>query len=468
MSRNGSGEYSLPGADFTNGTLADADEVMTKLDDIASALTASIAKDGQTTPTAALPMGTYNHTNVGVATARTHYARASQVADGALTYGGVAGGTADALTITLSPAITAYAIGQVFSFKVGASPNTTAATLNVNTVGAGSITWPDGTALAAGDLPANSMAVVVVQATTPVFHLQSNTTLLGINGLTTETAPATGDLFPLYDLSATANRKMTLANILSIIASLTAKTTPVPADFLPISDSAASNAAKTSTIAQVLAAVSGLTEDTGPDFSADYVLSYDNSATAAKKVKFNELTAMNLIQVLSPSAASTSVFTAFNSTLYRAYVFEFDNMTVSVDDNYIQARVSIDAGSTYRSTAADYEYAGRNESSGATTNQVVSLGATFVPICGVVGTTGIGNSTNEKLSGALNLIAPDAGNCVTMEVRTTWRNQGGSLFTQYLGGRFIGTNDDVDGIQFSPGAGGGTFSGTIYCYGILK
>lgn len=173
MARNGSGTMDITGADLTNGTLADATAVQAKFDDIETALTASIAKDGQTTPTASLPMGGFNHTNVGVATARTHYARASQVADGSLTYGGVATGTADALAIAPSPAITAYAIGQQFQFKVGSSANTGAATLNVNSVGAGSITWPDGTALAAGDLPANSMVVVVVQATTPVFHLVS-------------------------------------------------------------------------------------------------------------------------------------------------------------------------------------------------------------------------------------------------------------------------------------------------------
>jgi hypothetical protein len=35
------------------------------------------------------------------------------------------------------------------------------------------VTWPDGTALAASDLPANCMFVVSVQALTPVFHLLS-------------------------------------------------------------------------------------------------------------------------------------------------------------------------------------------------------------------------------------------------------------------------------------------------------
>lgn len=165
----------ISGADFTNGTLADANDVMTKFNDVETALTASIAKDGQTTPTAALPMGAFNHTNVGVATARTHYARASQIADGALTYGGVAGGTADAITLTLSPAITAYVKGMSIDFVSGASANTGAVTANANTVGAGAVTWPDGTALVAGDIPANAACRLIVQATTPVFHLQTAT-----------------------------------------------------------------------------------------------------------------------------------------------------------------------------------------------------------------------------------------------------------------------------------------------------
>lgn len=206
MPRNGTGGMEVTGADLTNGTLADATAVQAKFDDIETALTASIAKDGQTTPTASLPMGGFNHTNVGVATARTHYARASQIADGALTYGGVAGGTADALTIAPSPAITAYVVGQQFQFKVGSGANTGAATLNVNTVGAGNITWPDGTALAAGDLPANAMVVVVVQATTPVFHLQAKTfTSLPTSTAATKAALLAGDRQQIWGLTYANN-----------------------------------------------------------------------------------------------------------------------------------------------------------------------------------------------------------------------------------------------------------------------
>lgn len=172
MSRDGSGNYSLAEAAFVDGTTIEAAKVNSNFNDIASALTASLAKDGQTVPTANQPMGGYRHTGVGNASARTHYAAAGQVADNSLAYA-VDTGTADVYAIAPSPGITAYAVGQRFTFKVINANTTTTPTLNVNSVGAGVIKWPNGDALQAGDLPANSLVEVVVSATTPVFHLQT-------------------------------------------------------------------------------------------------------------------------------------------------------------------------------------------------------------------------------------------------------------------------------------------------------
>lgn len=172
MSRDGSGSYSLPQSAFVAGTTIEAAKVNSNFSDLASAMTASIAKDGQTTPTANLPMGGYKHTGVANGTARTHYAAVGQVADNALLYAADTG-SADACAIAPSPGITAYAVGQRFTFKVKAANLTTTPTLNVNSLGAGTIVWPDGGALAAGDLPLNGLVEVVVSATTPVFHLQT-------------------------------------------------------------------------------------------------------------------------------------------------------------------------------------------------------------------------------------------------------------------------------------------------------
>lgn len=149
--RDGAGNYSIPNS-FTSGTTIASADMNTNFTDVATALTASIAKDGQTTPSANLPMGGYKHTNVAVASSRTDYARASQVMDASLTWPTV-GGTGDAITLTHSPAFTAYATGMVIRFKAGAG-NTGAVTVNVDGIGAKSIKTLAGAALASGDLAA--------------------------------------------------------------------------------------------------------------------------------------------------------------------------------------------------------------------------------------------------------------------------------------------------------------------------
>jgi hypothetical protein len=187
VARDGSGNYSLPEAAFVNGSTIDATAVNSDFSDIASALTQSMSKDGQTTPTANQPMNNYKHTGVGAASARTDYARADQVIGSVLDYA-IDTGSADAYAIAPSPGISAYVVGQTFRLKVINANATTTPTLAVNGLTAGLIKWPDGTALQAGDLPANSFIQVEVSATTPVFHLQTvarpPATLAGTNTFT--------------------------------------------------------------------------------------------------------------------------------------------------------------------------------------------------------------------------------------------------------------------------------------------
>jgi hypothetical protein len=77
-------------------------------------------------------------------------------------------GTANAQTLDFSPNIPSYAAmtGKVLVFKVGAAlSNTTAATLNIDGLGAADIKRPDGTALVANDLVAGTIAIVVYNGT---------------------------------------------------------------------------------------------------------------------------------------------------------------------------------------------------------------------------------------------------------------------------------------------------------------
>lgn len=153
------------------------------VDDIAAGLTNCITKNGQTTPTSDLPMGGYKFSGVGNAAARANFAAAGQVQDGSLMWGGAAGGTGNAITLSLTPAITAYAAGQRFAFLASAA-NTTAVTLNVNSVGAADVKKINaaGTAvaLAASDIRANMLVDVVYNGT--AFLLVNPQTLIAPSG----------------------------------------------------------------------------------------------------------------------------------------------------------------------------------------------------------------------------------------------------------------------------------------------
>ena len=108
--------------------------------------------------------------------------------------------------------------------------------------------------------------------------------VLDITGLTALTAPAVGDELPIYDASALANRKITLANLFKVIDALTAETAPATDDELALYDTSAGTGDKI-TLANMLKVVDALTEDTSPDAAADFVLIYDTSASAVKKAK---------------------------------------------------------------------------------------------------------------------------------------------------------------------------------------
>jgi hypothetical protein len=69
MSRNGAGTYTLPaGNPVVTGTTISSTWANNTLSDIATALTQSLAKDGQTTPTANIPLGGFKITGLGAPT----------------------------------------------------------------------------------------------------------------------------------------------------------------------------------------------------------------------------------------------------------------------------------------------------------------------------------------------------------------------------------------------------------------
>ena len=163
MARNGSGVFSLPYPTFTPNTPAKADEVTANNTDIIQEITNSIAADGQTLPTANLPMGGYRHTGVADAANQDEYLTVKQAQTSAVHLVSTVGGTADAITLTVTPAPAAYVEGLRVVFKA-ASTNTGAATIDLNGLGAKSVKAVGG-AMNAGDIRAGTYYEIMYDGT---------------------------------------------------------------------------------------------------------------------------------------------------------------------------------------------------------------------------------------------------------------------------------------------------------------
>lgn len=213
MSRNGSGTYSLPALNpVVTGTTISSTWANNTLNDIATALTQSIASTGVTTPTANLPMGTFRHTGVGNATAQACYTSVTDVQNGsAITLASVSG--TDTITATAPFTVAAYAAGQGFRF-VAANTNTGAVTINISGLGAKSITKQGTTALNAGDIASGGAYEIVYDGTR--FQLigarqGGAVAALTVNARSSNTIFGTGDLGSMNQYTSTFTQTFTAA-----------------------------------------------------------------------------------------------------------------------------------------------------------------------------------------------------------------------------------------------------------------
>lgn len=213
MARDGSGTYQLPaGQPVVTATPISSTVFNTFTSDVANSLTQSLSKDGQTTPTADLPMGGNKHTGVADGSARTHYATVGQLQDlGVLLAGSVAG--VDTITASLTPAITGYVNYRPVCF-LPAGPNvTTTVTLSLNGLTAKSILKEGNVALVAGDLATGVPALVLYSGTAWVLinpQKRTNTTITGLGTLSTQSGTLSSYGATLIDDADAATARTTL------------------------------------------------------------------------------------------------------------------------------------------------------------------------------------------------------------------------------------------------------------------
>jgi len=169
MSFNGSGTFQInsAGQPVVAGTVITAAAFNALTADLATGLSTCITKDGQTSATANIPMGNNKFTGLSAGTSATDSTNLGQVQGNVASLISVAG--IDTITGSMSPTLTAYSTGAMYWF-VAAGTNTGAVTLNIDGLGAKSVTRDGSTALIAGDIVNGQVAVVVYDGTR--FQLQ--------------------------------------------------------------------------------------------------------------------------------------------------------------------------------------------------------------------------------------------------------------------------------------------------------
>jgi len=223
VSYNGSGTFNInsAGQPVVSGTVISSTAFNALTADLGTGLTTALTKDGQTTPTANIPMGTYKITGLGAGTVATDAVRLGQLQNFSTSTLITVAGT-DTITGTVSPSLTAYTAGQIFSFVVGAT-NTGAVTLNIDGLGAKAVTRTGAIALVAGGMVTGQVALVEYDGTRfQLLDPNAFTDLLISGALTyggvTLTNAVTGTGKMVLDTSPTVNNPTVTNYVESVVA----------------------------------------------------------------------------------------------------------------------------------------------------------------------------------------------------------------------------------------------------------
>lgn len=294
MSYNGSGTFNInsAGQPVVAATTISSTVFNSLTSDLATGLTTALTKDGQSTPTANITMGTYKITNLGAATAGTDAARFSQIQAGTEKLLAVTG--TNTITGSATPALTAYTAGNAFTFVVAGS-NTSAVTLNIDGLGAKAITRDGTTALVSGDIITGEVVLVVYDGTQFQVLNGNSFTNLNVSGT----------------LSVTGVATLTAQPILSSLTASSAVATDASKGLVSVTN--------TGTGSNVLATSAAMTT---PTITNQTVTNYVESVVAIGTVTTTNTIALTsgTVQTATLTASTACTFTMPTATAGKSFV----------------------------------------------------------------------------------------------------------------------------------------------------
>lgn len=401
--------------------------------------------------------------NVKDGDARTEGASIGQIQDGEFNVVGSVSGT-NTITGDLSPAVTAYVEGLPIAFNP-AGANTSATTIDLNSIGSAKALQINGQALVGGELATTDYVKAIYDGT--AFQIISPTSKHPFKGLrfpdqgeltiSSGAITVTGTHHTIDTESDAASDDLDTINggsdgmIIIIRAENTARTVVIKNGTGNIETPDDNDITLDTTEKEVMLKYDGATSDW-------HVLSAPASAATTGWVPIKTVTASSSTTVDFVNGSGGVVLDG----TYEAYAVVLTNVKPATDGTSLFLRTSTDAGASYDSGASDY----------ATTEISISGIDTFASVNDqhnteilIAGT--LGNASTESYSGIVYFYGlSDTANYKQVVADGISLDTNGQVRRYLTGGARLSAAD-IDAIRFYMETGN-TASGTFTLYGLAS
>ena len=194
-----------------------------------------------------------------------------------------------------------------------------------------------------------------------------------------------------------------------------------------------------------------------------------NNRAVKDATAFGSITGLGDLVFISRSTASSSSSLSITSGLtstHKEYIFVYNNIHPSSDNNAFQVNFSIDSGSNYNVTKTSTAFTAAHKEDGATAFIQYESGDDLAQGTGYQNLSfPVGADADQSVSGTLHLFEPSNTTFVKHFISTCNACEKGDYTGNHHVAGYGNTTSAIDAVQFKF-ASGNIDSGTIALYGV--